>query len=92
MIDPYDFQTRLGDYKRADIGVFFVFKDAQKNSSKRWLKPFKEFSIGGEIFNMFDMRNAITNTWVRDVYSKRMYAVKNTMTGRVYNFKVKMAL
>ncbi len=90
--DPYDFQTRLGDYKRADIGVFFVFKDAQKNSSKRWLKPFKEFSIGGEIFNMFDMRNAITNTWVRDVYSKRMYAVKNTMTGRVYNFKVKMAL
>lgn len=90
--NPYDFQTRLGDYKRADIGVFYVFKDAQKQSNKRWLKPFKDFSIGGEIFNMFDMQNAITNTWVRDVYTKRMYAVKNTMTGRVFNFKIKMKL
>ncbi len=90
--DPYEFQTRLGDYKRADIGIFYVLKDAQKKSSKRWLAPFKEFSVGGEIFNMFDIRNAITNTWVRDVYSKRMYAVKNTMTGRVFNFKIKMAL
>ncbi len=90
--DPYDFQTRLSDYKRADIGVFFVFKDAQKKSNKRWLIPFKDFSVGAEIFNMFDMRNAITNTWVRDVYTKRMYAVKNTMTGRVFNVKLKMKL
>lgn len=90
--DPYDFQTRLGDYKRADIGVFYVFKDAQKLSSKKWLKPFKDFSVGGEIFNMFDMQNSITNTWVRDVYTKRMYAVKNSMTGRVFNFKIKMKL
>ncbi len=90
--DPYEFQIRLGDYKRADIGVFFVFKDAQKKSTKRWLEPFKDFSIGGEIFNMFDMQNAITNTWVRDVYTKRMYAVKNSMTGRVFNVKIKMKL
>lgn len=90
--DPYDFQTRLGDYQRADIGVFYVFKDAQKTSNRRWLSPFKDFSVGAEIFNMFDMRNAITNTWVRDVYSKRMYAVKNSMTGRVFNVKIKMKL
>jgi len=90
--NPYDFQTRLSDYQRADIGVFYVFKDAQKISNRRWLSPFKDFSVGAEIFNMFDMRNAITNTWVRDVYSKRMYAVKNSMTGRVFNVKVKMKL
>ena len=30
----------------------------------------EEFSIGFEIFNMFNIQNTITNTWVRDVYSK----------------------
>ncbi|HIP47561.1 MAG TPA: TonB-dependent receptor [Lutibacter sp.] len=90
--DPYDFQARLGDYKRADIGIFYVFKDAQKKSTKKWLRPFKEVSIGGEIFNMFDIRNAITNTWVRNTYSKRMFAVQNTMTGRVFNLKIKMKM
>jgi len=90
--DPYDFQTRLGDYQRADIGIFYVLKDDQKTSNRKWLRPFKDFSVGAEIFNMFDMRNAITNTWVRDVYTKRMYAVKNTMTGRVFNVRVKMKL
>ncbi len=90
--DPYDFQERLGDYKRADLGIFYVLKDTEKKSNKAWLKGFKEFSIGAEIFNMFDMQNAITNTWVRDVYSKQMYGVKNYMTGRIFNIKLKMAL
>jgi hypothetical protein len=90
--NPYQFQFRLGDYKRADVGVFYILKDAQKKSSKKWLSPFKEFSIGGEIFNMFGITNSITNTWVRDIYTKRMYAVSNTMTGRVFNFKLKIQL
>ncbi len=90
--DPYDFQLRLSDYKRADLGIFYVLKDAEKKSNKAWLTPFKEFSIGGEIFNMFDMQNAITNTWVRDVYSKQMYGIKNYMTGRIFNIKLKMSL
>jgi len=90
--DPYEFQTRLGDYKRADIGIFYVFKDAQNKSNATWLSAFKECSIGGEIFNIFGMQNYITNTWVRDVYSKRMYGIGNAMTGRVFNLKVKLAL
>ncbi len=90
--NPYDFQARLGDYKRVDLGIFYIFKDASKQAKQTWLAPFKEFSVGGEIFNMFDMQNAITNTWVRDVYSKRMYGVKNYMTGRIFNVKLKVAL
>jgi len=89
--DPYDFQLRLSDYKRADLGISYVFKDAQNKSNILWTKSFKELSIGGEIFNMFNMQNAITNTWVRDIYSKSMYGVKNYMTGRVFNVKVKMS-
>ncbi len=90
--DPYDYQSRLGDYRRVDIGIFYIFKDRKNASRAHWLHSFKEFSIGGEIFNMFDIPNAITNTWVRDVYSKRMYAVKNYMTGRVFNLRIKCKL
>ncbi len=90
--DPYDYQNRLSDYKRADLGVSYIFKDAQNEPKIRWMKSFKELSVGGEIFNMFNMQNAITNTWVRDLYSNRMLGVKNYMTERVFNLKVKIVL
>lgn len=90
--DPYDYDYRLGDYKRVDLGVFYVFKDEKNASDNRWFNHFKSLSIGGEILNMFNINNAITNTWVRDVYSKRMYGIKNYMTGRVFNINLKMQL
>ncbi len=88
--DPYNFQKRLRDYKRADLGVSYVFADANKQFSSGWLSKFKELSAGLELFNMFDIQNAITNTWVRDVYSKTQFGIPNFMTGRVLNFKVAM--
>ncbi len=88
--DPYEFQNRLNDYKRADVGLNFVLKDAVNTNDKKIFKPFREFSIGMEIFNIFDIQNSITNTWVRDIYSKRMYGIPNYMTRRVLNFKVDM--
>jgi hypothetical protein len=90
--DPYNFQERLRDYKRADLGVSYVIVDANKKNkySTGWLSKFKEFTAGLELFNMFDIQNSITNTWVRDVYSKRQYGIPNFMTGRVLNFKVSM--
>ena len=88
--NPYDYQNRLNDYKRADIGITYVFTDAQNSSNKKWLKSFKELAIGVEIFNLFDVQNSITNTWVRDVYSKEYYSIPNYMTPRVFNVKLDM--
>ncbi|WP_405605425.1 TonB-dependent receptor [Polaribacter sp. Asnod1-A03] len=88
--DVYQFQDRLRDYKRADLGVSYIFVDANKNYTTGWLSKFKELSAGLELFNMFDIQNSITNTWVRDVYSKIQYGIPNYMTGRVLNFKVGM--
>jgi hypothetical protein len=88
--DPYLYQNRLLDYRRADVGFSKVLIDAQNPSTKKWLKSFKELAIGLEIFNLFDNQNAITNTWVRDVYSKNQYAIPNYMTTRVFNVKVNM--
>ena len=86
--DPYVYQTRLRDYRRADVGFSYVFTDT--NDQRReghWLKKFQDFSLGFEIFNMFNNQNAITNTFVRDVYSKSQYAIPNYLTTRVFNVK-----
>ena len=90
--DVYKFQERLRDYKRADLGVSYIFKDANKPKSIEWMSEFKELSAGLELFNMFDIQNSITNTWVRDVYSKTQFGIPNFMTGRVLNLKIAMKL
>ncbi|MBT8273530.1 MAG: TonB-dependent receptor [Bacteroidia bacterium] len=88
--DPYDFQSRLPDYKRADLGISYVLVDAKNKANNGWKRHFEEFLIGFEIFNMFDVQNSITNTWVRDVYSKRQYAIPNFLTPRVFNVRLGM--
>ena len=87
--DPYLYQNKMRDYRRADVGFFKVFTDNNKNLPKgHWLKKFKDLSAGMEIFNLFNNLNAITNTWVRDVYTKNQYGIPNYMTTRVFNFKI----
>jgi len=86
--DPYEYQNSLNAYKRADIGISYVFTDAKNQYKSGWKSNLKEFSIGFEIFNMFDVQNSITNTWVRDVYSKQFYGIPNFMTQRVLNIKM----
>ncbi|GAA0744113.1 TonB-dependent receptor [Gaetbulibacter jejuensis] len=86
--DPYDYQNRLRDYKRADLGISYVLVDQNKTYDSSWKRHFKELTVGFEIFNMFDVQNSITNTWVRDVYSKRQYAIPNYLTPRVFNVRL----
>ncbi len=87
--NPYDYQLRLRDYRRADAGFSYVFTDrARAKEEGSWLYKFKELSLGLEIFNMFNNQNAITNTWVRDVYTKQQYGVPNYLTSRVFSVKL----
>ncbi len=88
--DPYDYQTRLPDYKRVDLGFSYVIVNADKLRKRGWLKPFKELTLGIDIFNIFDVQNSITNTFVRDVYSKVQYAIPNYLTPRVFNVRATM--
>lgn len=91
--DPYVYQSRLRDYRRADVGFSYVL--TEKNATRpdgHWLKRFKDLSFGFEIFNLFNNQNAITNTWVRDVYSKNQYGVPNYLTTRVFNLKLSARL
>lgn len=87
--DSYQYQTRLRDYRRADVGFSYVLtENNDKRPDGHWLKKFKDLSVGLEIFNLFNNQNAITNTWVRDVYTKNQYGIPNYMTTRVFNVKL----
>lgn len=87
--DPYDFQNRLRDYRRADLGISYIFADRNNTFEKgHWLHGFEEFDLGFEIFNLFNNQNSITNTWVRDVDSQQQFAIPNFLTSRLLNLKV----
>lgn len=87
--DSYVYQSRLNDYRRADAGFAYVFTDgSEKFEDGHWLSVFKELSLGLEIFNLFNNQNAITNTWVRDVYTKSQYGIPNYLTSRVFSLKL----
>ena len=90
--NSYNYQNRLPDYKRVDLGISYVIVNGEKNYKKGWKKNFSDLSIGLEIFNMFDIQNSITNTWVRDVYSKRQYSIPNYLTPRLLNLTIDMKL
>jgi len=91
--DPYVYQSRLNDYRRADTGFAYVVTDSQKQYDKdHWLSVFDELTVGLEIFNLFNNQNAITNTWVRDVYSKTQYGIPNYLTSRVFSLKMNVRI
>jgi hypothetical protein len=89
--DPYDYQFRLRDYRRADAGFLY---DIVKlgDFPNNWRRHFKSLSVGFEIYNIFNNQNSITNTWVRDVNSKVQFAIPNFLTPRVFNVRLSAQL
>lgn len=91
--DPYLYQSRLNDYRRADAGFAYVFTDGTKQyPDGHWLASFRELTVGAEIFNLFNNQNAITNTFVRDVYTKNQYGIPNYLTSRVFSLRLSVRI
>ncbi len=89
--DPYAFQTRLRDYRRADLGISYIVVDQKiRRKEGSFFNKFKELNIGFEIFNLFDNLNSITNTFVRDAASQQQFAIPNFLTQRVFNVRLRM--
>ena len=63
-------------------------RNANKKFNTGFRSLFEELTVGLEIFNMFDGQNSITNTWVRDVYSKRQFSIPNYLTPRIFNLNL----
>lgn len=87
--DPYDYQSRLPDYQRVDVGFFYALKEENDTYSKLGgLDIFETVDVGFEVFNMFDRLNSITNTFVRDASSRNQFAIPNFLSPRVFNLKL----
>ena len=88
--DPYNYTSYLQDYKRVDIGFVkeLVNQKDLKPKANSIFSHFKEVSIGLDVFNIFDIRNEISNTWITDVNTSTVYGVPNRLTGRFLNVKV----
>ncbi|WP_313377122.1 carboxypeptidase-like regulatory domain-containing protein [Chishuiella sp.] len=88
--DPYNYQTTLSAYKRVDIGFVkeLVNQKELKPSKGTFWSNFKEVSIGIDVFNVFDIKNQISNSWIRDVNSSEVYTMPNYLTGRFFNAKI----
>ena len=86
--NPYNYLNRLPDYKRADLGISYIVAGKNKKFNTGFRSLFEELTVGLEIFNMFDVQNSITNTWVRDVYSKRQFSIPNYLTPRIFNLNL----
>lgn len=84
--DPYEFQFRLPDYRRVDLGFNLVLKDDKKQS--KLFKKYEEVNLGVEIYNLFDNANTISNIWVRDVSTSQQFAIPNLLTPRVFNLRL----
>jgi len=88
--DPYKYQFRTDSYFRTDLGLFYVFTESK--TAPNWRKKIKYLSAGIEILNLFDAQNSISNIWIRDIYSKHMYRIKNYLTGRIVNVKLNLKI
>ena len=86
----YRYQKTLPAYKRVDIGFVkeLVNQKELKPSKSSFFSNFKEVSIGVDVFNVFDIKNEISNSWITDVNTRNVYTMPNYLTGRFLNAKV----
>jgi len=85
----YDF--RMPDYKRVDIGFSVVLKKEGKKKKEFNLFNFTETTwISLEAFNLLDIDNTVSYLWIQDVGGTQ-FAVPNYLTSRQLNLKLHLS-
>jgi len=79
---------RMTSYKRVDLGFSYRIKGEDKElKSLKWLNSFKSIWVTLDVFNILDIENTISYTWIKDIHNKQ-YAVPNYLTFRRVNLKL----
>ena len=88
--DRYKDVLRSTTYKRVDIGFSkqLIGEDVKKKPNGKFLRKIESLWIGLEIFNLLQVSNIASYTWVTDVSNARKYAVPNYLTGRQINIRI----
>jgi hypothetical protein len=80
--------NRIRAYKRVDIGFIRLLVSNGKNlSGWKFLDKLKECSVGIEVFNILDIQNISSFTFIAD-YNDIYYPVPDRLTGRMFNLKI----
>ena len=81
---------RMPPYRRADAGLAYnVLKENREIKRKNYFNNLKEMWIFLEIFNLLQIQNTVSYTWIADVTGNR-YAVPNYLTNRQVNVKLQI--
>ncbi len=82
---------RYPPYHRVDIGFSVLLWDASR-LAKRPRHPLrfsKSTWLSLEVYNLMDVRNVASNTWVKTIFQQQ-YAIPNYLTSRRVNLRMRM--
>jgi hypothetical protein len=76
-------------YRRVDFGISYCLLNEEEMTyrSNSLLRNVRNVWIGGDIFNLFDIKNVSSYSWFADVTGAK-YAVPDRLTGRQINIKL----
>lgn len=82
---------RYSTYFRVDMGFSVTLFDAMKREKKpnHFLKFSQKTWVSLDLFNMLDIANDASNTWIRTILNEQ-YAINNHLTGRRVNLRLRM--
>lgn len=88
--DRYKDGLRTPTYRRVDIGFSkqLIGEEVKKKPTGKLLKSFNSMWIGLEVFNLLQVNNVASYTWITDISNARRYAVPNYLTGRQLNLRI----
>ncbi len=88
--DRYRDVLRAPTYKRVDIGFSkqLLGDEIKKKPRGKFLKSFESLWAGIEVFNLLQVSNVASYTWITDISNARRYAVPNYLTGRQINVRL----
>lgn len=81
---------KVPPYRRVDAGFAYnVIKQGREVKRKNVFNNLKEMWIFLEVFNLLQIQNTISYTWIQDVTGNR-YAIPNYLTNRQVNLKLQI--
>ena len=88
--ERYKDELRAPTYRRVDIGFSkqLIGEEVMKKPTSKLLSSIESLWIGVEVFNLLQVSNVASYTWITDVSNARKYAVPNYLTSRQLNVRL----
>ena len=85
---------RFPAYRRVDVGFAVqLWKDGWRDEKPRhFLRFTRDAYLSLEVFNLLNIRNEASKTWVRTILLRQQYAVPNYLTGRRLSLRLQVDL